>query len=147
MNVSDFFNSYEFYELEECRTIEIITKSNVDDKKYKVTSLLRKKNKKRGIEASFVEEALMKVYEVIERLDDISDFNLEHVDFDPYEDESVVIYFKDRSIRLNLYVNMLLSKDEEDDEEAYLDFQKGDESHLIIDTIPNVVNLLNKLLR
>lgn len=93
-----------------------------------------------------MEESIKKVYDVIDLLNDVTAFSIDQLDYDPYVDDSVVIYFKNRSIRLNLYVNQYINKDEEDFEEAYLDFVQDNESYLVNDTLPNVVKLLNKLL-
>lgn len=87
------------------------------------------------------------MYDVIDLLSNVTDFSLDQLDYDPYVDDSVVIYFKNRTIRLNLYVNQEMNEDEEDFEEAYLDFVKNNESYLVNDTLPNVVKLLNRLLR
>ena len=111
------------------------------------SSLREKRRERRSIDEYFAEESLKKVYDVIDLLSNVTDFSLDQLDYDPYVDDSVVIYFKNRTIRLNLYVNQEMNEDEEDFEEAYLDFVKNNESYLVNDTLPNVVKLLNRLLR
>ncbi|WP_455643796.1 hypothetical protein [Parabacteroides sp.] len=147
MNVKEFFNSFGFYERIESTTFEVINRSKIDDTKNLASLYLREKRRKRLINEYFAEHLLKKVYDVIELLDNVSEFSLDQLDYDPYVDDSIVIYFKNRSIRLNLYVNRDVDSDSEDFEEAYLDFIRNNESHLVNDTVPNIVKLLNKLLR
>ena len=148
MNVNDFFNAIGFYELSCSTSFDIINRSRVEDLKVLASSCPReKRRKRRSIDDYFAEESLKKVYNVIDLLSNVTDFSLDQLDYDPYVDDSVVIYFKNRTIRLNLYVNQEMNEDEEDFEEAYLDFVKNNESYLVNDTLPNVVKLLNRLLR
>ena len=146
MNVNDFFNAIDIYNLSEPNSFDIINSSKVDNLKVSASLCLREKRRKRTIGNFFMEESLKKVYDVIDLLNDVTAFSIDQLDYDPYVDDSVVIYFKNRSIRLNLYVNQDINKDEEDFEEAYLDFIQNNESYLVNDTLPNVVKLLNKLL-
>lgn len=145
MNVNEFFNAFCFYEQNDSNSLEIINRSKIENLKVLASSRLREKRKKRSIDEYFAEESLIKVYDVIDLLNNVSDFALDQLDYDPYVDDSVVVYFKNRTIRLNLYVKQDI-EEEEDFEEAYLDFVKNNESYLVNDTLPNVVKLLNKLL-
>ena len=147
MNVNDFINAICFYEQIDSPSFEIMNRSKIEDTKVLASSCLREKRRKRVIDEFFAERLQKKVYDVIDLLDNISDFSIEQLDYDPYVDDSVVIYFKDRTIRLNLYVNPDTDDSVEDFEEAYLDFIRNEESYLINDTLPNVIKLLNKLLR
>lgn len=146
MNVNDFFNAIDIYNRSEPNSFDIINSGKVDNLKVSASLCLREKRRKRTIDNFFMEESIKKVYDVIDLLNDVTAFSIDQLDYDPYVDDSVVIYFKNRSIRLNLYVNQYINKDEEDFEEAYLDFVQDNESHLVNDTLPNVVKLLNKLL-
>lgn len=146
MNVNDFFNAIDIYNLSEPNSFDIINSSKVDNLKVSASLCLREKRRKRTIDNYFMEESIKKVYDVIDLLNDVTAFSIDQLDYDPYVDDSVVIYFRNRSIRLNLYVNQYINKDEEDFEEAYLDFVQDNESYLVNDTLPNVVKLLNKLL-
>lgn len=146
MNVNDFFNAIDIYNLSEPNSFDIINSSKVDNLKVSASLCLREKRRKRTIDNFFMEESLKKVYDVIDLLNDVTAFSIDQLDYDPYVDDSVVIYFKNRSIRLNLYVNQDIHEDDEDFEEAYLDFVQNNESYLVNDTLPNVVKLLNKLL-
>lgn len=147
MNVNDFINAINFYEPIDSPSFEIINRSKIEDTKVLASSCLREKRRKRMIDTFFAEQVLKKVYAVIDLLDNISDFSIDQLDYDPYVDDSVVIYFKNRTIRLNLYVNPDTNDSVEDFEEAYLDFVRNEESYLINDTLPNVIKLLNKLLK
>lgn len=146
MNVNDFFNAIDIYNRSEPNSFDIINSGKVDNLKVSASLCLREKRRKRTIDNFFMEESIKKVYDVIDLLNDVTAFSIDQLDYDPYVDDSVVIYFKNRSIRLNLYVNQYINKDEEDFEEAYLDFVQDNESYLVNDTLPNVVKLLNKLL-
>ena len=146
MNVNDFFNAIDIYNRSEPNSFDIINSGKVDNLKVSASLCLREKRRKRTIDNFFMEESIKKVYDVIDLLNDVTAFSIDQLDYDPYVDDSVVIYFKNRSIRLNLYVNQYINKDEEDFEEAYLDFVLDNESYLVNDTLPNVVKLLNKLL-
>lgn len=145
MNVNEFFNAFCFYEQNDSNSLGIINRSKIENLKVLASSRLREKRKKRSIDEYFAEESLIKVYDVIDLLNNVSDFALDQLDYDPYVDDSVVVYFKNRTIRLNLYVKQDI-EEEEDFEEAYLDFVNNNESYLVNDTLPNVVKLLNKLL-
>lgn len=146
MNVNDFFNAIDIYNRSEPNSFDIINSGKVDNLKVSASLCLREKRRKRTIDNFFMEESIKKVYDVIDLLNDVTAFSIDQLDYDPYVDDSVVIYFKNRSIRLNLYVNQYINKDEEDFEEAYLDFVQDNESYLVNDTLSNVVKLLNKLL-
>ena len=146
MNVNDFFNAIDIYNRSEPNSFDIINSGKVDNLKVSASLCLREKRRKRTIDNFFMEESIKKVYDVIDLLNDVMAFSIDQLDYDPYVDDSVVIYFKNRSIRLNLYVNQYINKDEEDFEEAYLDFVQDNESYLVNDTLSNVVKLLNKLL-
>lgn len=146
MNVNDFFNAIDIYNRSAPNSFDIINSGKVDNLKVSASLCLREKRRKRTIDNFFMEESIKKVYDVIDLLNDVMAFSIDQLDYDPYVDDSVVIYFKNRSIRLNLYVNQYINKDEEDFEEAYLDFVQDNESYLVNDTLPNVVKLLNKLL-
>lgn len=147
MRVNEFFNSFGMFDVYENQTISIIQRAEIEDTKVLASSRLKIKRMNRSIDALFAKQSMNKVYSVIDGLERISDFSLESLDYDPYVDDSVVMYFANKTIRLNLYVNNLPKGEIEDLEEAYLSFVRNGDSYLVNDTVPNVLNLLNSLLR
>lgn len=147
MRVNEFFNSFGMFDVYENQTISIIQRAEIEDTKVLASSRLKIKRMNRSIDALFAKQSMNKVYSVIDGLERISDFSLESLDYDPYVDDSVVMYFANKTIRLNLYVNNLPKGEIEDFEEAYLSFVRNGDSYLVNDTVPNVLNLLNSLLR
>lgn len=135
------------FDVYENQTISIIQRAEIEDTKVLASSRLKIKRMNRSIDALFAKQSMNKVYSVIDGLERISDFSLESLDYDPYVDDSVVMYFANKTIRLNLYVNNLPKGEIEDFEEAYLSFVRNGDSYLVNDTVPNVLNLLNSLLR
>lgn len=147
MRVNEFFNSFGMFDVYENQTISIIQRTEIEDTKVLASSRLKIKRMNRSIDALFAKQSMNKVFSVIDGLERISDFSLDSLDYDPYVDDSVVMYFANKTIRLNLYVNNLPKGEIEDFEEAYLSFVRNGDSYLVNDTVPNVLNLLNSLLR
>ena len=145
MNVNDFLNTFVTIDNEAFDSYEIINYSLLDNAKYESSSLLTKRALERKIDSMYVEQLRAKVWNVIDQIAAISKFCIDDLDFDPYVEDSAVMYFDNCNIRLNLYVSD--AEEEEDYEEAYLAFEKDGESYLVNDTITNIMKLLNKLLR
>lgn len=148
MNVDDFLNAFINASVpvnKEVESYEIINDSILDNLKYRSSALLTKEAMYRKIDSELVEQLRNKVWDVLDRVSTISKYCIDDLDFDPYVDDSAVMYFDKCNIRLNLYVSNV--GDEEDYEEAYLAFKKNGESYLVNDTIANVTKLLNELLR
>lgn len=145
MNVSDFLNVFVPKEIDVFDSYEVINDSLLDKVKFQSSSLLSKRALERRIDSMYVEQLRTKVWNVIDQISAIQKYCIDDLDFDPYVDDSAVMYFDNCNIRLNLYVSDI--EDAEDYEEAYLAFEKNGESYLVNDTVDNVVKLLNKLLR
>lgn len=68
------------------------------------------------------------------------------IEYDPFVEDSIAIYFRSKNARINLYYNEDTDGDNDNFEEVYFSFEMDKKRHLVNDTMRNIMPLIHRIL-
>lgn len=146
MNVSEFLSEYaiSYENLEDEYRIRLVNRLVVSQK-VEIGKLLKSK-RSRNMPASLFQKSIDMVSSFLDKCNAEIDISHSLIEYDPFVNDSISIYFPKKQARVNLYFNEDCPIDEDNFEEIYFSFVYNEQRHLVNDTMDNIMPLVKRIL-
>lgn len=145
MKVEEFLNTYTL--LEESLTIPKYSISShlLDIHKANICQMLHRK-KNRDMSMTLFQKSIDMVSVFSDLCGEKLHIEEKDIEYDPFIEDSIAIYFRSKKARINLYYNESQDGDEDNFEEVYFSFEIDKQRHLVNDTMRNIMPLIHRIL-
>lgn len=146
MNVNDFIVEYATEIVTaESEYSDIFRNRAIITQKVEIQNSLRHKRRTSMSDLLFKKSVDM-MSEFLEICNDELEIPINSIDYDPFIEDSIAIYYPGRKARINLYFNEDCPVNEDNFEEVYFSFEYENERHLVNDTMDNIVPFIKYIL-